>query len=205
MHPGVRERLERLNILRAVRGTTGIEGSDLTEEEVARVLAADAPQGVLPRSRLREEQEVRNANRVMSYIANVLGQEDPNAPVTEQLVATIHRLTIDGIDYPNNNPGVYRSHSVHADTYVPPREHAEAVRLMRDFAAWLNTSPATQWPAAVRAIAAHFYLISIHPFGDGNGRTARAIESFLLYQGQLNALGFYSLSNFYYRRREEYV
>lgn len=76
---------------------------------------------------------------------------------------------------------------------------------MQTFATWLNTPPTTLWPSPVRAIAAHFYLISIHPFGDGNGRTARAIESFLLYQGQINALGFYSLSNFYYRRREEYV
>ena len=59
--------------------------------------------------------------------------------------------------------------------------------------------------ASSRAIAAHFYLVSIHPFGDGNGRTARAIESFLLYQAGVNAFGFYSLANFYYRERDRYV
>ena len=61
------------------------------------------------------------------------------------------------------------------------------------------------WPECVRAIAAHFYLISIHPFGDGNGRTSRAAESFILYSGGVNSLGFYSLANFYYRRRPEYI
>ena len=57
----------------------------------------------------------------------------------------------------------------------------------------------------MRAIVAHFYVVSIHPFGDGNGRTARAVESFLLYQGGINARGFYSLSNYYYRNRPMYV
>jgi Fic family protein len=76
---------------------------------------------------------------------------------------------------------------------------------MAQFIAWLNSAPVVSWPAAVRAVAAHFYLISIHPFGDGNGRTARGVESFLLYQGGINARGFYSLANYYYQNRPEYV
>jgi Fic family protein len=76
---------------------------------------------------------------------------------------------------------------------------------MRDYVRWLNEGPVLAWPPVARAIGAHFYFISIHPFGDGNGRTARAIESFLLYQAKVNAVGFYSLSNFYYRRRPEYI
>jgi Fic family protein len=76
---------------------------------------------------------------------------------------------------------------------------------MRQFITWFNEGPPRGWPAAIRAIVAHFYVISIHPFGDGNGRTARAVESLLLYQGRINARGFYSLANFYYRNRAEYV
>lgn len=52
---------------------------------------------------------------------------------------------------------------------------------------------------------AHFYVVSIHTFGDGNGRTARAVESYLLYQAGINARGFYSLANYYYRNRLEYI
>ena len=76
---------------------------------------------------------------------------------------------------------------------------------MAEFAEWVNAPPALNWPAVVRAVAAHFYFVSIHPFGDGNGRTARAIESYLLYQSGVNVLGFYSLANFYYRNRAEYI
>ncbi len=47
--------------------------------------------------------------------------------------------------------------------------------------------------------------MGIHPFGDGNGRTSRVIESFLLYKSGVNARGFYSLANYYYQNREEYV
>jgi Fic family protein len=76
---------------------------------------------------------------------------------------------------------------------------------MKEFVRWFNGSAPRAWAPAIRAIAAHFFLISIHPFGDGNGRTARGIESFLLYQGGINARGFYSLANFYYQHRPEYV
>ncbi|MBK9546926.1 MAG: Fic family protein [Dehalococcoidia bacterium] len=58
------------------------------------------------------------------------------------------------------------------------------------FVRWLNTPPASNWPPIARAIAAHFYFISVHPFGDGNGRTA-FVGGFLLYQAKVNALGFY--------------
>jgi Fic family protein len=201
--PSVRARLDALNILRAVRGTTGIEGSDLSEEEVREVLAAEHVP-VLARPRAREEQEVRNAAGVMEFISDTLRAE-PHLPVSEDLIGTIHRLTTHDIAYPHNTPGVYRSHGVSAGSYVPPRDRDEIVRLMRQFIAWVNGAEATSWPAAIRAVAAHFYFISVHPFGDGNGRTARAIESYLLYQGRVNVLGFYSLSNFYYRRRPEYI
>ncbi len=200
--PAAYEQIDRLNISRAVRGTTGIEGSDLSEDEVAQVLRTN--QNVLGQARAREEREVRNAGAVMAFVARIL-RANPDEPLTETLICEIRRLTTEGIDYENNTPGSYRSHAVHALQYVPPRD-AETVRtLTAEFARWLNDGPSMHWPAAIRAVAAHFYFISIHPFGDGNGRTARAIESYLLYQGQINVVGFYSLSNFYYRNRSEYV
>lgn len=202
--PAVQFRIDRLNILRAVRGTTGIEGTEVSETEVSEIMAAGPQQQVLPPSRRRAEQEVRNAREVMDYVANVL-RGTPDQPVTEELVRKLHELTTKDIDYPNNEPGRYRNHAVQAGTYVPPRTGDEVRALMEEFVEWLRTGPSKAWPAPIRAIAAHFYLISIHPFGDGNGRTARGLESFLLYQGGINARGFYSLSNFYYLNRPEYI
>lgn len=201
--PAVQERIDTLNIMRAVRGTTGIEGTELSESEVEQIMSASPGQHVLPPSRQRAEQEVKNAERVMRFVAETLRQ-DPLYPVTEELTCTIHRLTTEGIDYPMNEPGVYRSHPVHAGSYVPPRTGEEVRRLMGQFVEWFNQGPPRGWPAAIQAISAHFYLVSIHPFGDGNGRTARGLESFILFQGGINARGFYSLANYYYQNRSDY-
>lgn len=201
--PGIQRQIDSLNIMRAVRGTTGIEGTEVSETEVEQIMES-SDQQVLPSSRQRAEQEVRNAERVMRFVAETL-RRDPNKVVTEDLIREIHRITTEKISYPANEPGVYRSHAVHVGTYVPPRTADEVRSLMKDFIFWLNSGPAKFWPAAVRAIAAHFFLISIHPFGDGNGRTARGLESFLLYQGGINARGFYSLANYYYQYRPEYT
>ena len=201
MPPAVHARLDRLNISRAVRGTTGIEGSDLSEAEVAQVLDSNA-ENVLGRGRVREEREARNAANVMRFVEATL-DADPDRPLGEELIREIHRLTTEDIDYAHNTPGAYRSHGVTAGEYAPPAPDTVPA-LMTEFVHWLN-GVALRLPPAIRAIAAHFYFISIHPFGDGNGRTARALESYLLYQGKLNVVGFYSLSNFYYRRRADYI
>jgi Fic family protein len=202
--PGVQSKIDALNILRAVRGTTGIEGIELSDEEVARIMRSPPTKRVLPASREREEKEARNAEQVMRFVVKVV-RKDPGTPLTEQLICRIHEMTTQGIDYPNNRPGHYRDHAVSAGTYVPPQTGEEVRLLMAKLIEWFNEGPPRSWPAAMRAIVAHFYVVSIHPFGDGNGRTARAVESFLLYQGGINARGFYSLSNYYYRNRPMYV
>ncbi len=51
----------------------------------------------------------------------------------------------------------------------------------------------------VRALLAHFFLVTIHPFGDGNGRVSRLVEAAILYEGGYNVYGFYGLSNYFYR------
>lgn len=202
--PFVQNRLDSLNIMRAVRGTTGIEGTEVSEEEVQDILDTPTDRRVLPEGRARDEQEVRNADQVMRYVAERLRAE-PSAPLTEELVRHFHRTITQDIGYPNNTPGRYRTFPVQAGTYLPPRE-GDAVRaLMAEFFKWFNSGSAAHWNPVIRAIVAHFYVISIHPFGDGNGRTSRAVESYLLYQAGVNARGYYSLANYYYRNRPEYV
>ena len=202
--PAVQGKIDALNILRAVRGTTGIEGIELSDEEVAKIMGSPPTKRVLPASREREEDEARNAERVMRFVAEVVGKE-PGTPLTEGLICMMHELTTQGIDYENNRPGHYREHAVSAGTYVPPQTGEEVRRLMAGFSEWFSGGAPRSWPPSIRAIVAHFYVVSIHPFGDGNGRTARGVESFLLYQGGINARGFYSLSNYYYRNRAKYV
>jgi len=202
--PSRQYRIDALNILRAVRGTTGIEGAELTEEEVQRIMEAPPNKPILPPNRRREEQEARNAEQVMYYVATQL-RNDPDLVLTESLVRRLHKITTQNIDYPYNMPGKYKTWPVVAGNYIPPQEGSEVRRLMKKFISWFNEGVPTSWDSVIRAIVAHFYVVSIHPFGDGNGRTARAVESFLLYKAGINARGFYSLANYYYRYREEYV
>jgi len=201
--PSVKGKLDALNILRAVRGTTGIEGAELTEEEVRQIMESPRKRPVLPQNRSREEQEARNAEKLMYHLAKKLNQ-DSNLPLTEKLVCKIHEIITKGIDYQHNIPGKYRTHNVHAGSYVPP-SGKDVGKLMREFIQWFNTGAPRAWDPVIQAIVAHFYVVSIHPFGDGNGRTARGVESFLLYKAGVNPRSFYSLANYYYKYRPEYV
>ena len=190
--------------MRAVRGTTAIEGAELTEEEALQIALAAPDKPVLPPNRRRDEQEARNANDLMRFIMASLRQE-PSQPLTEALIRRFHELVTQDIDYGKNVPGVFRSHPVSAGVYLPPASGEDVSRLMRELVTWLNVGTPSQWDPVIRAVIAHFYVLSIHPFGDGNGRTARGVESFYLYQAGVNARGFYSLANYYYRNRSEYV
>ena len=202
--PHIQQRLDRLNIIRAVQGTTGIEGTELSEEEVAEILSSPSGTARSFRSGEREEQEVRNAEALMLYVADAL-DSNPSTPLGEGLIRRFHEILTRKIDYEYNIPGQYRSFRVTVGSYVPPETGDDVRRLMADFIRWFNTGAPTRWHPIVRAIIAHFYVVSIHPFGDGNGRTSRAVESYLLYQAGINARGFYSLSNYCYRNRADYV
>ena len=202
--PASQQRLDRLNILRAVQGTTGIEGTELTEDELDRILDSNPDTPALERGREREEREARNAESLMRYVAEFVSQ-NPDAPISEPLILRFHQILTEGIDYPYNEPGRYRNHPVTVGSYRPPAEGENVRRLMAEFVRWLNTGRAASWDPVLQAIAAHFYVVSIHPFGDGNGRTSRAVESFLFYKAGVNVRGYYSLANYFYRNRQEYV
>ena len=201
--PYVERRLHALNIMRAVRGTTGIEGTELSEEEVEAVIGTPEGTPVLSGDREREERETRNAHALMEFVEGLL-REEPALPLTESLIRRFHVMLTEGIAYPNNEPGRYRAANVAAGDYRAP-EHTGVPALMSGLVSWLNEGSGRELDPIVRAVVAHFLLVSIHPFGDGNGRTSRAVESFLLYQAGVNARGFYSLANYYYQHRPEYV
>ncbi len=200
----VRRRLNALNIARAVRGTTAIEGTRISEDEALAVLAAAPDRPVLPTSRARDEREARNARAALECVQRTV-RTDLRRPLDEALIREIHRLTTDGLRYPGNVPGEYRSHAVTVGNYRPPATGEEVRRLMAEFVRWFNQGEALRWDPIARAALAHFYVVSIHPFGDGNGRSSRAVESFMLCRAGIHAFGFYSLANFYYEHHHEYI
>lgn len=202
--PSRRTKIDTLNILRAVRGTTGIEGAQLTEEDVRRIIETPRSEKVLPPGREREEKEARNAQLLMKWVARLLNRT-PNCLLTEELIRNLHKITTKGINYERNVPGKYRTFPVLAGNYIPPQDGDDIRKLMAEFVSWFNEGQPKAWDPIIGALVAHFYVVSIHPFADGNGRTSRAVESFLLYRAGINARGFYSLANYYYQHRTEYV
>ena len=202
--PYLQDELDTLNIARAVRGTIGIEGTEVSEEEVRDILVAAEGERVLPAARAREEKEVRNATELMYRVSEVL-DNDPNVPLSERLIREFHYITTKEIDYPHNVPGQFRTFPVRAGAYSPPQAGEQVQTLMREFIKWFYSGESQAWDPIIRAIVAHFFVVSIHPFGDGNGRTSRAVENYLLYQARVNPRGFYSLSNYYYKNRDRYI
>ena len=200
----VRERLHALNIARAVRGTIALEGTRVSQDEVLAVLQAAPGQQVLSSDRSRDEREVRNAHAALNFVHRTV-QADPRRPLDEALIRETHRFTTKGVPYPDSQPGHYRNHAVTVGRYRPPATGDDVRRLMTEFVRWFNQGKAASWDPIVRAVVAHFYVVTIHPFGDGNGRTSRAIESFMLRRSGISAFGFDSLASFCHQNRDDYI
>ena len=141
---------------------------------------------------------------LMQFVGEYI-KRHPDDSLTEPLLLQFHQILTAGINYAHNEPGRYRSHAVNVGPYRPPSTQQEVRNLMTAFFTWFNTGSPINWDPVLRAIIAHFYVVSIHPFGDGNGRTSRAVESFLLYKAGVNVRGYYSLANYYYQHRDEYI
>lgn len=204
--PRMRREIDQLNIVRQIKGTTGIEGNTLSEREIGQIIssAEAGPRGAKREARPLEQQEVLNAHRVLEFIRQDV-QKNPDGLLTEERIRHLHFLTTEGCDYPANVPGAYRTFQNVAGEYTPP-EPEQVPRLMAEFVEFINSRRVIErYGPVIRAILAHFYLVSIHPFGDGNGRTSRGAEAYILYCGGYNVRGFYSLANFYYKNRYRYV
>lgn len=201
--PRAQKKIRTLNKIRQIRGTTGIEGNTLEEDEIEKIL--QKTRGLSGKKGVSvEEQEIINANDVYEFIKTDV-KDNPEAIIKEDLIRWLHYLTTKNCNYDGNVPGQYRSVTVTAGDYISP-EPGQIEILMNIFFRLINSRHVvSQLTPIIRAILAHFYLISIHPFRDGNGRVSRGLEAYILYHGGFNVRGFYSLSNFYYKNRAEYI
>lgn len=203
--PAVAQRLYRVFLAKGVLGTTAIEGNTLTEEEVLRRLDGQLQ---LPPSKEYLGQEVDNIIEACNIIARRILDSREAALSLEQL-AEFNRLALKNLPLAEEVvPGQIRSHSVVVGAYRgAPAEDCEY--LTRKLCEWLATgfSPSVSYPIGfgiLRAIIAHLYLAWIHPFADGNGRTARLAEFEILLSLGVPATAVHLLSNHYNQTRSEY-
>ena len=205
--PDWREQLDQLNRVRAVHGTTALEGNPLSEAAVSQQIASAAASSGQPPSRSREEQQVRNASVAQEWVRERFTPE--SRPLGYSDIIHMHATLTRGSDEIDNVPGQLRNHSVVVGTETLGGVHRGAppdglFQLVMGFVDFMNSQRVAAEHPVVRALLAHFFLITLHPFGDGNGRVSRLVEAGILFQGGYNVLGFYGLSNYFYRNGDEY-
>ena len=208
LQPEEAKRLYEVYLTKGVHATTSIEGNTLSEDEVRRRIEGKLK---LLKSREYLGHEVDNVLKVCNEIIGDLGK-DPKLSLTPERVAHFNKTVLSGLDVAEDTvPGEFRHHSVGVAGYRgAPAEDCEL--LTERLCDWLNgdsfkaTDPEMTFSLAIiKAVLAHLYIASIHPFGDGNGRTARLIEFQLLVQSGLVPLpAGHLLSNHYNRTRTRY-
>ena len=196
-------------LAKGVLATTAIEGNTLSEAQVRDVVEGTL---ALPPSREYLQREVQNVLEAYDEAAEEIRQ-DPSAPLTLEWLRRFNERILRGLELEEGVvPGKLREGSVAVGRYLaPPAE--DVYYLLERLCDWMNgedfAPPEGHRELAVpvvvvKAIAAHLYLAWIHPFGDGNGRTARLLELKILLNAGFPAPTCQLLSNHYNLTRTEY-
>jgi Fic family protein len=208
LKPAVAQQLYQVTLVRGALATTAIEGNTLTEEQARGILDGSYK---APPSRQYQEQEVRNLLEALQDLhGRIVAGE--NIQLTSALICEFNYQVLKGTQLqPGVVPGEIRTEPVVVGTYrAAPAEDCQY--LLDTLAEWLNgptfmhDDPEIQFALIVaKAVFAHLYLAWIHPFGDGNGRTARLVEFAILAGcGHVPVPAAHLLSNHYNLTRDRY-
>ena len=202
--PDLATKFEAELIRRSIYSTAAIEGNPLAEEAVGAIITAQGKQDFKD----TRKKEIGNLTRAYAVVKRMKPINEPYK-ITEKFVRSIHKVITHDIDSEYNSPGNYRNHLVkvgdktHGGVYTPPKILPDIQQLMKEYADWINSHDVLNLSPAIRAALAHFHLGLVHPFGDGNGRTARIIEGVILKKAGIKYLPM-MLSNYYYTNMDEY-
>jgi len=168
--------LRRLSLARAIQGSNTIEGYTAELDDAVAVAAGEEPVDTDTETELA----LKGYRDAMTYVLQL--SYDPGFQYSEQLIKSLHFIMI-GHDL-SKSPGLYRPGAV----FVYGSDSGEVVyegapvdsvpTLVSELVDELNTK--SDAPAMIRGAMSHLNLVMIHPFRDGNGRMARALQSLVL-------------------------
>lgn len=133
-----------------------------------------------------------------------------NASMYLEDILQMHRILSDEAGIRSNTAGVMRKRGSQVVTgsedigFHQGAPASRVPRLMEQFIQFINGKQLASLPPIMHALVAHFFITTIHPFEDGNGRVSRLVSAGILYQRGYNGHGFYALSNYFYENEERY-
>jgi Fic family protein len=208
--PALARKMERIYLAKGALASAAIEGNSLSEEQA---VAAVEGKLELPQSQEYLQQELEN---VINAIAAIEVEIHNGVPfeITPDRLRELNKKVLTDLEVEDHVvPGEFRTKGIGVGTVYQgaPAEDCEfLIQLMCD---WLNGEDFSQDgdDAAknfslgfLKAAIAHVYIAWIHPFGDGNGRTARLVEFGILTAAGIPSVGAHLLSNHYNATRSNY-
>lgn len=197
-------KLQKMALIRMSQGSTAIEGNILNQKQVENILAnkkIDAPN--------RDIFEVKNYLSALKYIASFVKK---NRKISSKTILKIHRLVTQNTLDPEYS-GYFRSRPVYVVRHffglnkkiiytAPPAK--QVAKLVSELISWVNQSENNNIHPIITAAVAHQEIAAIHPFSDGNGRTARALATLILYQRGYDFRRLFALEDYYNSDRQKY-
>lgn len=181
-------------------GTSRIEGAEFSDQEQEIALTSQIPSHDLTRS----QRQLRAADATYRW----LRCQPTDRPITTEFVFDIHRRMVTGCDDDHCEPGALRPTGWNV-TFGTPRcrgvEGGDRCQVAFNGLCAAIAGEFRQHDRIIQALAAHYHIGAMHPFGDGNGRTSRALEAFMLRQAGVSGLVMVSLSNYYYEHKDDYL
>jgi Fic family protein len=193
------EELQKVQLKREVAGTSRIEGAEFTEKELDTAMRETPGQ-----LETRSQKQAAAAVGTYRWIAGL----EMDRPVDEALICEVHRRLVSGCDDDHCVAGQLRRRDENV-TFGAPRHRgaeggAECYAALRGLVAAVR-SPFRDHDPLIQALALHYHFAAMHPFIDGNGRTARALEALMLQRTGLRDTLFIAMSNYYYEHKVGYL
>lgn len=204
--PKYRKELLQVSLIKGAQATTAIEGNTLSVEDIIKLREGRES---LPPSKVYLQKEVDNVIDAMNFILKKLVDKNEIDIITPDLIAHFHKYLGRGIGEAfNATPGEYRSSNVIVSSYRPPSA-GKVIGLVEKLCKWLKEEfgfPNNRdiGDAIIQAVVTHLYIAWIHPFSDGNGRTARLLEFYILMRAGVPNIASHVLSNHYNETRTMY-
>lgn len=197
-------RLKRQAIIRMTHHSTEIEGNRL---DIRQVEALYANKKIDARD--RDIYEVKNYLNALKYIEKAVAEKKP---VTEKVILKIHKLVTNKTLAPqfcgHYRPGpiyvVRRKLGRPQETLYTGPTAKHVPKFMSEFVDWLAESKRKKLNPVIAAAIAHMEVAAIHPFNDGNGRTARALATLILYERGYDFRRLFALEDYYNTDRPAY-